>query len=208
MIFLSILFSLVPVTEELVFDAKFGPFPAGEIRLSLEEIDGIYKITCIQKTNEGISRIYRVNDRYEIWVDTTYKPLLYEARIEQGRYRKHRKIAFYHYREFAVYNDIDTVELFSGARDIFSTIYYIRMLSLSSGDTLILMLHDGKKNREMVVPVSEKKIAGKTYFVVTPFVEGLKVFGGKGLTLYYDRDMVPSILYVDLGFGHIKAARR
>lgn len=208
MIFLSVLFSLIPVPEELVYNARFGPFPAGVIRLYFGEVNGIYKITCIQKTSEGISHLYRVNDRYEVWVDTTYKPLLYEAWIEEGKYKRHRKIAFYHYRGFAIYNDRDTVELSSDAREIFSLIYYIRTLSPSPGDTLVLMLHDGKRNREIAVPVSEEKIGDETYLVITPFVEGMKVFGGQGLTLYYNSDMIPSVLYVDLKFGHIKAVKR
>lgn len=208
MILLYILFSLIPVPEELVYDAKFGPLPAGEIRLCLEETNGIYKITCVQKTSEGISRIYRVNDRFEVWVDSTFKPLLYEARIDEGKYKRHRKISFYHYRRFAVYNDRDTVELSRDARDIFSLIYYIRTLSPSSGDTLMLMLHDGKKNREIVVPVGEEKIDGETYLVATPVVKGIRVFGGEGLTLYYDEHMVPAILRVDLKFGYVRAARR
>ncbi|MCD5384223.1 DUF3108 domain-containing protein [candidate division WOR-3 bacterium] len=208
MLFLNILLLLVPSPEKLIFDARFGPLPIGEITLHLEKINGLYKITCEQITHGWLSPIHRINDRYEIWMDTTFKPLLYKARIEQGRFKRDRKIAFYHHKEIAVYNDQDTVSLARGAREIFSLIYYIRAISPSCGDTIRLMLHDGKKNREIVVPITQKQFSGETYLVATPIIQGIKIFGGEGLTLYYDQDMVPSILSVGLRFGHIKAIRR
>ena len=208
MLFLNILLLLIPSPEKLIFDARFGPLSVGEITLHLEKINGIYKITCEQRTHGWLSSIHRINDRYEIWMDTTFKPLLYKARIEQGRFKRDRKIAFYHHKGIAIYNDQDTVDLSKGAREIFSLIYYIRAISPSYGDTIRLMLHDGKKNREIVVPITKKRLSGETYLVAIPIVQGIKIFGGEGLTLYYDQDMVPSILSVDLRFGHIKAIRR
>ena len=208
MILISLFLALIPMPEELIYDVRFGPFHAGEIILKIEDMEGIYRITCSEKTNEAISCIYRVNDRYEVWTDSAFKPILYEARIEEGKYKRNRKIAFYHQGGFAVYNDKDTVSLTKGARELFSLIYYIRALCPSSGDTILVTLHDGRKNREVVIPISETKIGDETYLVASPDVRDIKVFGGRGLSLYYDEDMIPSILCVNIKFGSIKATRR
>ena len=208
MIFIAILFYIIPIPEELVFDIRYGPFSAGEIRLYIEQIDTIYKISCTEKTKGLMSGIYRINDRYEIWVDSAFIPILYEDWIEEGGYKRHRKIEFNHEQGVAVYQDKYNLELHSNAREIFSLIYYTRTLSISSGDTLKLWLHAGKKNAEIVVPVAEKVFDGETYLAVSPEVGDIKVFGGKGLTLYYDRDMVPARFSIGLWFGTISAIRK
>lgn len=203
-----ILLSHLPLPEELKFDIKYGPFTAGELILRIEQIDTLFKITCIEKTTGFFSSIYKLNDNYEIWTDSNFMPLIYEDWKEEGSYKRHRKIEYYHDERLAVYNDKYNLELHDDARELFSLIYYIRTLNISSGDTLRFWLHQDKKNLEIIIPVKDKTIDDKTYLEVTPDVGDIKFFGGKGLKIYYDANMIPERFNFGFWLGSISAVKK
>ncbi len=208
-IIVTIMFSTLSLPEELVFDVRYGPFTAGKIRFYIEQVDSLYKISCIEKTTGFLSSIYRINDKYEIWTDSSYMPMSYEDWKEEGSYKRHRKIDFHHDKQLAVYDDNKyTKELHANARELFSLIYYIRKLDFLPGDTLRFWLHEDKKNFELTIPVKLKEIDGKPYVEITPDVSDIKFFGGKGLSIYYDLNMTPVRFRFGFFLGNITAVLR
>jgi hypothetical protein len=176
-----------PTGEKLSYGAYFGPLRAGYSVMEVreEELEGepVYLIECVQKTEKTFSIIYRIDDYYKSFVDTTtFSTLSYTKNINEGKYSNNLTLAFT--KDSVFYTDGRRTEKIAGAKDIFAALYWMRCQTFYPGDTLKVPFHSSGKNQEMIVPVSELQWTtvpmGKfRTFLLTPQVKDEKIFGSE-----------------------------
>lgn len=210
---LLIILAILPISERLVYSAKYGILPAGEIRMEINKgLDGYYCIKVTQETKGLFSYFFRIQDMYQSCIDTiSLSSVKFEKHIRQGRYKYDQVVFFDQERGIAIYDDGDTVDIVPEAKDIISIIYYIRTLPLESKDRIYLNVHADKHNYTIPVDIDKVRLDNKECFRVRPHLENIKVFGRKGgLLLYYtnDSDRVPILLKIKMFWGYIQATLR
>ena len=176
-----------PTGEKLSYGAYFGPLRAGYSVMEIKEGDlegeAAYVIECVQKTEKAFSLIYRIDDYYKSFVDTTtFSTLSYTKDINEGKYSNNLTLEFT--EDSVFYTDGRRTEKIAGAKDIFAALYWMRCQNFLPGDTLIVPFHSSGKNQEMIVPVSELQWTtvpmGKfRTFLLTPQVKEEKIFGSE-----------------------------
>jgi hypothetical protein len=126
------------VGEELVYSVHFGKLRVGKARMSvvgIEDIRGFPSYHLVFTLDGGIP-FFRVNDRYESWIDTlTLASRRYVQEIREGRYRRDTRYEIYpeqkQYRE-----NNDTLQASVEAPlDEGSFIYFMRTVRVSVGQT-------------------------------------------------------------------------
>jgi hypothetical protein len=176
-----------PINERLAYGAYFGPLRAGhslmEIREGGYEGEPAYIIECIQKTERAFSIVYRIDDFYKSFVDTTtFSTFSFTKNINEGKYSNEVTLKFT--EDSVFYTDGRTTEKIPEAKDIFAALYWMRCQDFYPGDTLKVPFHSSGKNQEMIVPISELQWTtvpmGKfRTFLLTPQVKDEKIFGSE-----------------------------
>jgi len=207
------------VGEKLVFSVEYGPISAGTATmevLELAEVNGrpCYHIVSLENTNDFFSRFFRIRDRYDSYVDTlSLATVRFDKQIEEGKYRAKGHVIIDQDSLIAIYSDDDTVEVIPGAKDAIATLYYVRTLDISVGDTFQVSNHTDKENYmlEITVPKTQKVHTALGTFdciEVQPRLEGTKVFEGrKGLTVWFTNDewKIPVLIRSRIMVGSIQA---
>ncbi|MDQ6829138.1 MAG: DUF3108 domain-containing protein [Gemmatimonadota bacterium] len=125
------------IGEVCVYDVYFGPIRAGTGRMEVVDIQELRGKQAYHMvfTVKGGTFFYRVDDRYEIWVDTsTLSSLRYVQNIREGGY--HRNTTYDMYPERAVYTENGGEEQpsVSNPLDDGSFVYFIRTVPLKVGE--------------------------------------------------------------------------
>jgi hypothetical protein len=125
------------VGEELTYRATFGSIHAGRARMrvdGIEMIRGRPAYHVIFSIDGGIP-FFRVNDRYESWIDVrTLSSLRYRQQISEGRYR--RTTTYEIYPERGTYEQGDsTYTSVSHPLDDGSFLYAVRTAGIKVGET-------------------------------------------------------------------------
>ena len=133
-----------PTGEKLSYGAYFGPLRAGysvmEIREGELEGEPAYLIECVQKTEKAFSIVYRIDDYYQSFVDTTtFSTLSYTKDINEGKYSNNLTLEFT--EDSVFYTDGRRTEKIAGAKDIFAALYWMRCQTFYPGDTLKVPFH-------------------------------------------------------------------
>ncbi len=176
-----------PVGEKLSYGAYFGPLRAGysvmEIKKEILKGEPVYSVECVQKTEKAFSVIFRIDDYYKSFVDTsTFSSVSFIKNINEGKYSNNLTLTF---KEDSVfYTDGRRTEKIEEAKDIFAAIYWMRCQTFYPGDTLKIPFHSSGKNQEMIVPVSDLQWTtvpmGKfRTFLLTPQVKDERIFGSE-----------------------------
>jgi len=210
---LLIILTALPISERLVYSAKYGILPAGEIQMEINKgLDGHYHIKVTQETKGLFSHIFKIQDTYLSCIDTmSLSSIKFEKHIREGHYKHDQVVLFDQEKGIAIYDDGDTVDIVPGAKDIISIIYYIRTLPLESRDKIYLNVHADKHNYTIPVDIDKVRLDGEECFRVRPYLENIKVFGRKGgLLLYYTDDLhrTPILLKIKMFWGYIRATLR
>ncbi len=176
-----------PTGERLTYGAYFGPLRAGhsfmEIREGKFEGEPAYIIECIQKTEKAFSIVYRIDDYYKSFVDTTtFSTLSFTKNINEGKYNNEVSLLFT--EDSVFYTDGRRTEKIPEAKDIFAALYWMRSQTFYPGDTIKVPFHSSGKNQEMIVPVSQLQWTtvpmGKfRTFLLSPQVKEEKIFGSE-----------------------------
>jgi len=176
-----------PTGERLTYGAYFGPLRAGhsfmEIREGKFEEEPAYIIECIQKTEKAFSIVYRIDDYYKSFVDTTtFSTFSFTKNINEGKYSNEVSLLFT--EDSVFYTDGRRTEKIPEAKDIFAALYWMRSQTFLPGDTLKVPFHSSGKNQEMIVPVSQLQWTtvpmGKfRTFLLSPQIKEGKIFGSE-----------------------------
>lgn len=176
-----------PIGEQLMYGAYFGPIRAGHSLMEIKEgefkEEPAYIIECVQKTEKAFSIVFKIDDYYKSYVDTsTFSTLSFTKNINEGKYSNEVTLEFT--ADSVFYTDDRRIEKIPEAKDIFAAVYWMRNQTFYPGDTLKVPFHSSGKNQEMVVPVSELQWTtvpmGKfRTFLLSPQVKEGKVFGSE-----------------------------
>jgi hypothetical protein len=192
--------------EELTYDGKWGPIPAGEVTLEVlpkETINGVeaYHFAMSTKTNAAVDLLYKIRERQDSFVDVNMThSILYKKRT-----------ASKHPRDIIVNFDWDKLEathtnfgeksppirILPGSFDPLALLFILRLQDLKENSVIEIPVTDGHMNIDVKATVSKRDtiaIQGKGYpaFEVTPDMEKLdnviKKSENPQLTIWYTAD--------------------
>lgn len=183
LIILSLIF---PLNERLNYGGFYGPFRVGSSYMEIKGVEHfndlpIYIIESAQKTEGIFSLFFYINDYYCSYVDTgSFSTVRFVKKIHEGNYKNEVELDFDHDSVF--YSNGKRTRRIPESKDIFATLYYMRILNFNSGDTLKIPFHSSGKNHEMVVGVSGPyriQVPAGSYetLLLSPDVPGGKIFG-------------------------------
>lgn len=126
------------VGEMLVYKATFGGIPAGTARMhvaGIETVRGRQAYHVIFSIEGGLP-LFRVNDRYESWLDVeTLSSLRHVQQISEGRYKRHTTYEIFPDRAQYRKNDEALQPSVGNPLDDGSFIYAVRAAGVQPGQT-------------------------------------------------------------------------
>jgi uncharacterized protein DUF3108 len=208
--------------ERLVYDVSWLGLKAGEATLEVQGVvtlDGhqAYHLVTVAQSAPVISKIYRVDDRTESFLQTTpMRALQFDKNLREGRYRhnsqtvfdQEKGIATFRYLDFSkVPKDImrqDEAERYGkyvtqefplspGSLDELSVLYYVRTLPLQSSTTVTAKVFASRKNWELEVKVLgretlETVLGRRETLKVEPLLKYEGIFQRKGRMIVWLTD--------------------
>lgn len=153
------------VGEILTYEVSFGFVSAGEAKMSIPEIvryenRDCYHILSEVKTSDFFSKIFRVQDRVESFMDVAgLFPWRYEKHIREGKYKADRSAVFDHRRGLA-FSGKDTIKITPYTQDVLSIIYFLRTQDLHIDQRLAIDNYEDKKLFPLTVQVIKKERIG------------------------------------------------
>jgi hypothetical protein len=205
--------------ERLIFSVEYGPVKAGTATFEINEvvmIDSIpaFHIVSTEETNAFFSKIFKIEDRYDSFIDTLHlHSLRFEKHIREGTYEKDQVVEFNQESGKVVYSNGEEYDIKPGAKDIIASIYFARTLDLVVGKSVFINNHTDGKNYELEVQVLKREKvetpAGEfECIVVQPVVEEGKIFASReGLTIWLTDDdwKIPVLIRSKIMVGSIQA---
>lgn len=205
--------------EKLIFSVEYGPVKAGTATFEVSDvvmIDSVpaFHIISTEKTNAFFSKIFKIEDRYDSFIDTVHlHSLRFEKHIEEGSYKKDQIVEFDQERGKVSYSEGKEYEIVPGAKDIIASIYFARTLELEVGKSVFVNNHTDGKNYELEVKVLKRESvetpAGEfDCLVVQPVVEEGKIFASReGLMIWLTNDdwKIPVLIRSKIMVGSIQA---
>jgi len=208
--------------EKLTYRLSYGAFDAGEAVLTVEEttkmVQGrkLWKMRGIGKTISAFEWFYKVNDRYESYMDAEGMfPWLFIRRVDEGGYLINQDYAFYQHK-----NQVDNGEgkkftIPDLCQDMISAFYYARTLDFSKakkGDifTVNIFLDDELYPTKIkYLGKEEVKIRKGKYrcHKFAPIVQEGRVFNSEeDLTVWItdDGNKIPILAKANLKVGSLK----
>lgn len=150
--------------ERLVFAVRYAGITAGTSSLSVDDttrIDGhlCYVINNRTQSSKEFSIIYKVDDRATAWFDVDhFVSRGFEKHLREGDYKADRQVWFQQERNVAWYPSKNLeVPTPPCVMDIFSALYYVRMIPLEVGTEVVFDNHENRKNYPLVVRVLKKE---------------------------------------------------
>lgn len=126
------------IGEKLTFKASFGGLPAGTAQMHVASIDTVRGRAAyhVVFSIEGGVLFFRVNDRYESWIDVeTLNSLRHVQRISEGSYKRFTTYDFFPDRAQYRKNDGPLQPSVDAPLDDGSFIYAVRIAGLQPGET-------------------------------------------------------------------------
>ena len=205
--------------EKLIFSVEYGPVKAGTATFEVNDIVLIDSVPCFhiistEQTNAFFSKIFKIDDRYDSFIDTVHlHSLRFEKHIREGSYKKDQVVEFDQDSGKVFYSNGKEYEILPGAKDIIASIYFVRTLELEVGKSVFINNHTDGKNYELEVKVIKKESvetpAGEfDCLVVQPVVEEGKIFASReGLMIWLTDDdwKIPILIRSKIMVGSIQA---
>jgi len=212
------------VGEKLVFDIDYAFINAGQTVMSIDSIINIrgkdcYRLVSKVSSNKTFDLVFKVRDHVESNIDV--KGIFtrrYYKELNEGKYHDIKEVLYEqerglaHMKDEGVYKK--TSETKPCSQDILSSLYYLRTLNFTVGDTISVPLHDVDKSYPLKVKVNREEHievpAGEfDCYVVEPFLESEGMFRSKGkieVWLTKDNRKIPVLMrtYIVI-IGHIDA---
>jgi len=157
------------VGEKLTYRVAWIGIPVGTVTSEVKEIAKIkgrdtYHVELVVKTNMFCSAIYRIDDRFETFMDTqTLLPLRHELKRREGRHKKDYIVEFDHEKNIATYNNLreestKEVKFPKGTHDPLSAIYFYRTEDVDVGTKMDFYVSMNEKNYRVTGRVDKKAI--------------------------------------------------
>lgn len=208
--------SRFPIGEELTYSAWLNFMKVGYSTITIkaiESVDGfpVYHVESITKTSPFYGKIYRVNDRFNSWIDLDgLFSRRYEKSLREGKYKKDYQ-AYFDYNEKKAYTSLDTLDIDGRMHDALSVIFWVRAEYLFPGRIIRLNNFDNNKLRLFNVIVSGvetlKVPAGEFQcFVLEPYSDDGKLFKNQNkMTIYLSNDSLrlPVMIDNEANFGRM-----
>lgn len=205
------------IGEDLRFSVQYGAITAGEAVMRVEGYSNeaghrTYHLISYLKTNSYFSNIFRINDRYESFMDinllVTRK---FIKHIEEGSYTSDREIIFIPEMKIVIYNDEEQFTIGEHTQDLLSCIYYARTLPLEIGEKYPMNIHDSKENFPGFIEVLREETVSTPLgefncIVVRAHAEGATIFASSnGLEVWYTNDEwhIPVLVSLKIIVGSI-----
>jgi hypothetical protein len=180
------------VGERLIFNIKYAGITAGTSSIEVADTTRLnghlcYRIENRSQSTPTFSVIYKVDDSATAWLDVDdFVSRGFEKHLREGDYKKDQTVWFDQENNLAWYPEKgDTLEIPPCVMDIFSAIFYVRMLPLEVGKDVIFDNHENRKNYPLVVKVHRRETikVDAGYFdclVVEPLIREPGLFKHKG----------------------------
>ncbi len=146
--------------EKLVYNAGFRLLSVGTTTMELTGpdttwADTTYHVLSRVQTFPIFNRLYKINDRVDLWLDHRSLELRRMKRnINEGKFHR-RDSARVDVQAGLIYTRKGTLELTGTVLDPIGAIYYFRTLELTLGDRVQITLFDGRRVRPIAVEVSK-----------------------------------------------------
>ncbi len=155
------------IGEKLLFNASFSGLNAASA--SLEVIEklkinnkNVYHIKFTAKSKGAINYLFPINDEVDLWLDEkTLLPVRIHENINEGNYRRLRKINFNHKNGYAIINN-DSINIDHTTQSPYSLFYFFRMqnimkfihqdITLIQNGKIIKLKLDINKDEKIIVP--------------------------------------------------------
>ena len=147
------------VGETLVYDVKFSFVKVGTGRMQVLALDTVrgHTVYHLRFTVTGGIPGFRVDDRYESWIDTaTLQTLRHEQRIREGGYRRETTYEMYPERQTYSRNGAPEEPTVARPLDDGSFVYFVRTVPLAVGERREFPLYF-KVDRNPVVLYAEAR---------------------------------------------------
>jgi hypothetical protein len=175
-----------------------------------------YHIVSLAESNPVFSVFFTVRDVAESFLDVReLVPRRFEKRLREGDFRAHDLVFYDHDRNIARYpkKKDRVVPISTGAQDILSSLYNVRMMDLEVGKSVFIENHADTKNYPLEIKVLRRERievpAGKfDCIVVEPVMRGAGLFSQKGrLTVWLadNEARVPVLMKSKVIIGSISA---
>jgi hypothetical protein len=174
--------------ERLAYDVKFSSIDVGDAVmevLGLENVRGRQALH-IRFTVKGGTLLYKVNDRYESWIDTTsLVSLRHWQQIDEGSYERERRYEIM--PEIGVYkeNDKPSQPTVAQPLDDGSFFYFLRTIPLEVGKTYTFDRYFKPDRNPVTLTVVRReriKVPAGTFdaIVLHPTIKAKGIFGEGG----------------------------
>jgi hypothetical protein len=142
--------------EKLEFEVFYGMVPAGratlEVRNDSTAQGDVYRIVSKARSNAAISLFFKVDDTVVIELDAkTSRPLLFEKHLREGPFKRDERSVYE--PGGLVKTGGSEYQVEPGARDILSSLYYVRGLDLHVGEVVTFRAFEGGKDYDARVRV-------------------------------------------------------
>ncbi len=151
--------------ERLVFKIKYAGITAGISTIEVADtvrLDGhlCYRIDNRTQSSKTFSVFYKVDDRTSAWMDVEeFVSRGFEKHLREGDYKKDTEVWFDQEHQIARYPLKDEqVEVPPCVMDVFSALFYVRLLPLDVGMEVEFDNHDNKKTYPLVVKVLKREL--------------------------------------------------
>jgi hypothetical protein len=183
------------VKERLEFDVSYFGVNGGTAVLEVRGIEKVserdtYHIVSTAKSNEFFSKIYKVRDIIETYIDTKeYYPLRMKIDQHEGEHKEKSDILFDQDNNKAIllkeHNRKTVYNIVGRVQDSLSSLFYVRMQDLKVGKDIVFDAYASRKSWQLVIKVLKKetiKVAAGTFdtVLIKPLLKFNDVFINKG----------------------------
>ena len=176
------------VGEKLTFLGAWKGIPIGKATATVEEITKfkdyeVYKIVVVAKTNDFLSKFFKVEDTFTSYVDTTtLTSRHYESIIKEGNYRKNLVIDYDFEKNIALSTNlrdgsVKTCLVEKNVHDPISAAYFVRTMPMKIGDVIEITVHQSEENYVVGGKIEKKSVVtlptlgAFTAFLIRPYLK-------------------------------------
>lgn len=125
--------------EKLVYRLSYGIFDAGEAVLTVDETDKevrgrkLWRVRGVGKTISAFEWFYKVNDRYESYMDAEgLFPWMFVRRVNEGGYKIEQDYTFYQHQNKVDNGEGKKFDVPNMVQDMISSFYFARTLDFDN----------------------------------------------------------------------------
>lgn len=206
------------IGENLRFSVQYGAITAGEALMQVEGYSTVaghqtYHLVSFLRTNDYFSKIFKINDRYESFMDVNLLATRkFIKDINEGSYSSQRETIFIPEMNVVIYGEDEKYPIEQQTQDLLSCIYYARIMPLEVGESYPINIHDSKKNFPGTIEVLREETVSTPLgefncVVVRAYAEGATIFASRnGLEVWYTNDEwhIPVLVSLKIMVGSIQ----